>query len=210
MARKPFHEKIYVFLVFSSSASGQKSQCRLPWINTSSSGQLGLSFSNDFLSFLKSGLQWEKWRGEPDLKLVRWRQSGLLRPAQTQTSHMCPDPGSQYGLLEKPTHQGLCNQEEQLWGPQSQTPIQPPSHTTPPLLWTPLAETCFLCSQGNLSKHIYSLVLTLISALMRTHSADFKLGKKAKENVSRETTRGPKTFLVTTLCIDCPHESRCH
>ena len=117
-------------------------------------------------------------RGEPDLKLVRWRQSGLLRPAQTQTSHMCPDPGSQYGLLEKPTHQGLCNQEEQLWGPQSQTPIQPPSHTTPPLLWAPLAETCFLCSQGNLSKHIYSLVLTLISALMRTHSADFKLGKR--------------------------------
>ena len=120
-------------------------------------------------------------RGEPDLKLVRWRQSGLLRPAQTQTSHMCPDPGSQYGLLEKPTHQGLCNQEEQLWGPQSQTPIQPPSHTTPPLLWAPLAETCFLCSQGNLSKHIYSLVLTLISALMRTHSADFKLGKRQKK-----------------------------
>ena len=57
---------------------------------------LSLNFSNEFLIFLKSGLQGEVGGGgEPDLKLVRWRQSGLLRPAQTQTSHMCPsDPPS--------------------------------------------------------------------------------------------------------------------
>ena len=76
MARKSFHEKIFVFLV-------QKSP--LPWINT--------TWFEFLLSLLKSGqVEWEVGRGgaRPRTGLLA-PVVRLLRPAQTQTSHMCPN-----------------------------------------------------------------------------------------------------------------------
>ena len=96
---------------------------------------LGLIFSNNFLSFLKSG-QWEVGGRGPDLKLVRWRQSPLLRPAQTQTSHMCPsDPPS---MAWRSPLRAYVTQAV----PISPILTPPPTPTIQPLE-RPLAETCF-------------------------------------------------------------------
>ena len=156
MARKPFHEKIYVFLVFSSWSSFGKNG-RMPLINIPLGVFLGLSFSNDFLSFLKSGQLEVGGRG-PDLKLVHWRHP--LHPVPTsasgatQTSHMCPsDPAPQYGL-EKPT-QGLCNPSSPILKPS----IQPqPSHHSRDHRLKPVSVSF---SGKSLSEHLHSIVLTL-------------------------------------------------
>ena len=105
----------------------------------------------------------QKWGGRPDLKLVRWRQSLLLRPAQATCAH--------YGL-EKPT-QGLCNQLRTL-GPAS--PIQPHLKHHPP---TPSLNLFCLNShsQWNLVKYLHSIVLTLIQC-------QYQLNLERRKNIS--------------------------
>ena len=155
---------------------------------------LSLNFSNELLIFLKSGLQWEVGGGGS--QTLNWSVGAsrdfCVRPKpKLATCVQTPGP-SMAACWRSPLIRALCNQEEQLSAPIS----------NPPLWLRPVSRI--------LPKHIYSLVLTLTSALMRNHISWFQT------KVQRQLEFQNKPFwleqnMVTTLCIDCPPERRrCH
>ena len=180
--------EIYVFLVFSTSGSGRKisilNQYYFLWV--------WISQTSCWFSW-KVGFS-EKW-GEGGSQTLNWSVGAsrdfCVRPKpKLATCVQTPGP-SMAACWRSPLIRALCNQEEQLSAPIS----------NPPLWLRPVSRI--------LPKHIYSLVLTLTSALMRNHISWFQTWKKAK---SSETTRvWLEQNMVTTLCIDCPPERRwCH